>query len=92
MGLALCLHCAYNACMATLHVREVSDETLRTLKTRAARAGQSLQAYVRRLLEVEAASLTPEEAAERARDIAARSSVSSDDVVAAISDAREARA
>jgi plasmid stability protein len=78
--------------MATIHVREISDDTLVTLKVRAARAGQSLQAYVRQLLEGEAATLTPEEAAERARGIAARSSVTADDVVEAISEMREARA
>jgi hypothetical protein len=54
-------------------------------------AGQSLQAYVRQLLESEAATLTPEEAAERARAIAARSTVTADDVVDAIAEMREAR-
>lgn len=78
--------------MATIHVREVSDDAVVTLKVRAARAGQSLQAYVRQLLEREAATVTPEEAAERARAIAARSSVTADDVVDAIADMREARA
>jgi antitoxin FitA len=78
--------------MATIHVREVSDEAVVTLKVRAARAGQSLQAYVRQLLEREAATITPEEAAEQARAIAARSSVTADDVVDAISDMRAARA
>jgi plasmid stability protein len=78
--------------MATIHVREVSDDAVVTLKVRAARAGQSLQAYVRQLLEREAATITPEEAAERARAIAARSSVTADDVVDAISDMRAARA
>jgi plasmid stability protein len=78
--------------MATIHVREVSDDAVVTLKVRAARAGQSLQAYVRQLLEREAATVTPEEAAERARAIAARSSVTADDVVDAIAEMREARA
>ena len=55
-----------------------------TLKVRAARAGQSLQGYVRQLLEREAATLTAEEAAEQARTIAARSSVTADDVLDAI--------
>lgn len=54
------------------------------LKVRAARAGQSLQAYVRALLDLEAETLTPAEASDRARDIAARSSVSTDDVVQAL--------
>ena len=62
-----------------------------TLKVRAARAGQSLQAYVRQLLETEAAEATPEEAAERARAIAARSEVAADDVLDVITAMREAR-
>lgn len=78
--------------MATIHVREVSDDAVATLKVRAARAGQSLQAYVRQLLEREAVTVPPEEAAARARDIAARSSVEADDVVDAIAAVREARA
>lgn len=78
--------------MATIHVREVSDDAVVTLKVRAARAGQSLQAYVRQLLEREAATITPEEAAEQARAIAARSSVTADDVVDAIAEMRAARA
>ena len=77
--------------MATIHVRDISDGTVTTLKVRAAQAGQSLQAYVRQLLESEAAVLTPEEAAVRARAIAARSTVTADDVVEAITAAREAR-
>jgi len=78
--------------VATIHVREVSDDAVVTLKVRAARAGQSLQAYVRQLLEREAATITPEEAAEQARAIAARSSVTADDVVDAIAEMRAARA
>ena len=77
--------------MAIIHVRDVSEGTLTTLKVRAARSGQSLQGYVRQLLEREAAVLTPEEAAERARDIAARSAVTADDVTEAIAAMREAR-
>jgi antitoxin FitA len=77
--------------MATIHVRDVSDSTLTTLKVRAARAGQSLQGYIRQLLESEAATLTPEEAAEQARTIAARSSVTADDVMDTIATIRQAR-
>jgi antitoxin FitA len=77
--------------MAIIHVRDVSESTLTTLKVRAARSGQSLQGYVRQLLEREAALLTPEEAAERARTIAARSAVTADDVTEAIAALREAR-
>jgi antitoxin FitA len=77
--------------VAIIHVRDVSDSTLTTLKVRAARSGQSLQAYVRRLLEREAALLTPDEAAEQARTIADRSTVTADDVTQAIEGMREAR-
>jgi plasmid stability protein len=77
--------------MSTIHVRDVSEGTVTTLKVRAARAGQSLQAYVRQLLESEAAATPPEEAAERARDIAARSEVTADDVIDVITTMREAR-
>lgn len=77
--------------MATIHVRDVPESTLTTLKVRAAQAGQSLQAYVRQLLETEAATLTPEEASERARTIAARSKVTADDVLDVITAVRQAR-
>lgn len=77
--------------MATIHVRDVSERAVTTLKVRAAQAGQSLQAYIRQLLESEAAVLTPEEAAEQARTIAARSDVTADDVVDAIAAMRESR-
>jgi plasmid stability protein len=77
--------------MSTIHVRDVSEDAVTTLKVRAARAGQSLQAYVRQLLESEAAATPPEEAAERARDIAARSDVTADDVIDVITAMREAR-
>lgn len=77
--------------MATIHVRDVSDDALTTLKVRAAKSGQSLQSYVRQLLEGDAETLTPEEAAERARTIAARSAVTADDVVDAVTQMREAR-
>jgi hypothetical protein len=61
------------------------------LKVRAARVGKSLQAYVRQLLETEAGALTPEEAAERARAIGARSKVTVGDVLDVIASVREAR-
>ncbi|MCT2593658.1 hypothetical protein LHJ74_27770 [Streptomyces sp. N2-109] len=77
--------------MATIHVREVPDDTLTTLRVRAAQAGQSLQAYVRQLLDSEAATLTAGEAAAEARGIAARGHVTSDDVAEAMAEAREAR-
>ncbi|MFD3409815.1 hypothetical protein [Streptomyces cyaneofuscatus] len=77
--------------MATIHLREVPDETMTTLKIRAARSGQSLQAYLLQLLVGEAALLTPEEAAEQARGIAARGQVTADDVSDVLAEMREAR-
>jgi antitoxin FitA len=77
--------------MATIHVRDVPESTVTTLKVRAARAGQSLQAYVRQLLDSEAETLTPEEAAEQARTIAARSRVTAEDVTDAVRAIRQAR-
>lgn len=62
-----------------------------TLKIRAARSGQSLQAYLLQLLVDEAALLTPEEAAEQARGIAARGQVTADDVSDVLVQMREAR-
>ncbi|MFH8623745.1 FitA-like ribbon-helix-helix domain-containing protein [Streptomyces vietnamensis] len=51
--------------MATLYVRDLSDATLTELKIRAARNRQSLQAYVRTLLEQEAATPSLEDALDR---------------------------
>ncbi|MCX4664042.1 FitA-like ribbon-helix-helix domain-containing protein [Streptomyces uncialis] len=42
--------------MATLYLRDLSDETVTELKIRAARNHQSLQAYTRALLEREVAA------------------------------------
>ena len=77
--------------MAAIHVRDVPESTVTTLKVRAARAGKSLQVHVRQLPETEAGALAPGEAAERARAIAARSQVTAGDVLDVIASAREAR-
>ena len=77
--------------MTTVHVRDVSDEAVRTLKARAARSGQSLQTYVRRLLESEATTLTLEEAAQQARDIGDGSSVRAEDIRQVLEDMRQER-
>jgi plasmid stability protein len=77
--------------MTSIYVRDVSENALTTLKVRAARAGQSLQGYIRQLLEAEATTLTPEEAASQARTIAARSTVTADDTLAVIDEMRRAR-
>ena len=78
--------------MATIHVRDVPEDTLTTLKVRAARAGQSLQSYILQLLTSEAALLPPSEAAEEARAIASRGDVTADDITDVIREMREARA
>ncbi|MFJ8012677.1 FitA-like ribbon-helix-helix domain-containing protein [Streptomyces sp. NPDC096339] len=53
--------------MATLYVRDLSDEALAELKIRAARSRQSLQAYARTLLEEEAATPSIEDVVARIR-------------------------
>ncbi|MFD7258543.1 antitoxin [Streptomyces sp. NPDC059874] len=53
--------------MATLYVRDLSDEALAELKVRAARSRQSLQAYARTLLEEEAATPSIEDVVARIR-------------------------
>lgn len=77
--------------MAAIHVRDVNEHTLTTLKVRAARSGQSLQAYLRNLLDDEARVLTVEEAVDEARSIAERSQVTSQDVLRAVAETRRAR-
>lgn len=54
--------------MATLYVRELSDEALEELKVRAARKRQSLQAYARELLENEAATPMLDEVLDHIRE------------------------
>ncbi|MEU3406853.1 antitoxin [Streptomyces sp. NPDC006670] len=62
--------------MATLYVRDLSDEALAELKIRAARSRQSLQAYARTLLEEEAATPSMEDVVTRIRArVSARLSV-----------------
>ncbi|MGA5868669.1 FitA-like ribbon-helix-helix domain-containing protein [Streptomyces cinereoruber] len=66
--------------MATLCVRDLSEEALTELKTRAARNRQSLQAYARTLLEQGAATPSPDDAVARIRErVTAR--LSTDDVL-----------
>lgn len=47
--------------MATIQIRDVDESTHRVLRTRAAAAGMSLQAYLRRLLDSQAARSPVEE-------------------------------
>ncbi|MFE5729746.1 antitoxin [Streptomyces sp. NPDC056528] len=66
--------------MATLYVRDLSEEALTELKIRAARNRQSLQAYVRTLLEQEAATPSLDDVVARIRErVTAR--LSTDDVL-----------
>ena len=51
--------------MATIQIKNLPDETLRAWKVRAAKSGQSLQAYMRQYLIDEAAKPTVEELFER---------------------------
>ncbi|MEV0144475.1 MULTISPECIES: hypothetical protein [unclassified Nonomuraea] len=47
--------------MGVIQIRDVPEETERTLKTRAERVGKSLTAYLRDILNQEAATPTPDE-------------------------------
>lgn len=81
--------------MATVYVRDVPEDVLAVIKVRAAKARESVQAYVRELIEREAAMPDLEEAAARARLVAAMNTpsapVGNDDVLAAIDEGRARR-
>ncbi|HUC58169.1 MAG TPA: antitoxin [Streptosporangiaceae bacterium] len=76
--------------MTALTIRDVSDDAVRTMKIRAAQAGQSLQAYLRGLIEREATRPTVTEAVERARS-EATASISTADILSAIDEGRARR-
>lgn len=76
--------------MTALTIRDVSEDAVRTMKIRAAQAGQSLQAYLRVLIENEAAKPTLAQAVERARREAS-ADVSTADILAAIDEGRAGR-
>ncbi len=76
--------------MTALTIRDVSDDAVRTIKIRAALAGQSLQAYLRGLSEMEAAKPTVAEAVEQARR-GATANISTADILAAIDEGRAGR-
>jgi antitoxin FitA len=76
--------------MTALTIRDVSDDAVRTMKIRAARNGQSLQAYMRGLIEREAAKPTVAEAVENARR-AATADINTADILAAIDEGRARR-
>jgi len=73
--------------MAALTIRDVSDDAVRTMKIRAAQAGQSLQAYLRGLIEREAARPTVTQAVEQARR-EATADITTADILAAIDEGR----
>jgi plasmid stability protein len=76
--------------MTALTIRDVPDEAVRIMKIRAAQAGQSLQAYLRGLIEREAAKRTVAEAVEQARR-EATADISTADILAAIDAGRAGR-
>lgn len=76
--------------MTALTIRDVPEDAVRTMKIRAAQAGQSLQAYLRSLIEAEAAKPTVAEAVEQARR-EATADISTADILAAIDEARAGR-
>jgi antitoxin FitA len=76
--------------MTALTIRDVSDDAVRTMKIRAAQAGQSLQAYLRGLIEREAAKPTVAEAVEQARR-EATANLSTADILSAIDEGRAGR-
>jgi antitoxin FitA len=77
--------------MAILHIRDVPEETVDVLKARAQRANQSLQAYVRTIIDREVSVMTWEEVEEVLAPIRARSKVTTDDIIEAIRLGREER-
>jgi antitoxin FitA len=76
--------------MTALTIRDVSDDAVRTMKIRAAQAGQSLQAYLRGLIEKEAAKPTVAEAVERARR-GATADIGTADILGTIDEGRARR-
>jgi antitoxin FitA len=76
--------------MTALTIRDVSDDAVRTMKLRAAQNGQSLQAYVRGLIEREATKPTIAEAVEQARRTAT-ADISTADILTAIDEGRASR-
>jgi predicted nucleic acid-binding protein len=73
--------------MTALTIRDVSEDAVRTMTIRAAQADQSLQAYLRSLIEREASRPTVAEAVEQARR-QATADISTDDILAAIDEGR----
>jgi plasmid stability protein len=76
--------------MPALTIRDVSEGAVHTMKIRAAQSGQSLQAYLRGLIEREAARLTVAEAVEQARR-QVTADISNTDILTAIDEGRTGR-
>jgi len=76
--------------MPELTIRDGPEDGVRTMKSRAAQAGQSLQAYLRSLIEREAARPTVAEAVEQARR-QATAGISTADILTAIDEGRAGR-
>ena len=76
--------------MTDVTIRRVPDSTLATLKARAGQSGKSLQAYLWDVITREAARPTLAEVTSRA-EAEASASLSTDDVLAALDDARHGR-
>lgn len=76
--------------MTALTVRDLSEETVKTYKVRAAAAGQSLQGYMRSLLETEASAPTNDELLDRL-EREASAAYSNDDLLFMIDEGRAER-
>jgi plasmid stability protein len=76
--------------MTAITIREVPDTILETLKGKAAKGGQSLQAYLLDLVTREASTPTLAEMMTRL-DRETRTEVSTSDILSAIDDGRERR-
>lgn len=74
--------------MATLYIRDVSDEVAETLKERAAAAGMSLSAYVSAELTTLAARPTNAQIAERLRRMNRSSGPTRQEIVDAVGGSR----
>ncbi|MGW0632056.1 FitA-like ribbon-helix-helix domain-containing protein [Streptomyces sp. NPDC002758] len=76
--------------MSVLTIRDVPEDQIRVLKTRAAQAGKSLQAYMQEVIAREATKPTMMEMAARLeREVAAE--YTTDDVLTAIDEGRRGR-
>lgn len=76
--------------MTALTIRDMPEEVIREMKIRAAKAGQSLQAYARTVLTREVSKPTLADAVQDARRTA-QSDVTVTDILAAIDEGRAGR-